>query len=56
MKFYKHLLDPTKNRKIKGLVLSTTLLTLGFIDANTWAFTFFIFVGGTSGEKIADVR
>ena len=53
MEFWKHLLDPRKNRKVKGFVLATVLLLLGKIDDMVWLGTFGVFVGGTSAEKIA---
>jgi len=51
MKFWGNILDPTKNRKVKGLVLATTLLVLQYIDQNAWVMAFMIFVGGNAYDK-----
>jgi len=55
MNFYKNILDPTKNRKVKGFILATVLLFLGKVDQMVWLGAFGVFVGGTASEKIANV-
>jgi len=51
MEFWKNILDPRENRKIKGFVLATILLIYGIIDAQVWGFSFLIFVGGNEYNK-----
>jgi hypothetical protein len=56
MNFYKHFLDPTKNRKVKGLILATTLLVTGFITDEIWVFAFTVFIGGNFGDKYLEKK
>jgi len=56
MEFYKHILDPRRHRKIKGLFLATVLLVLGYIDSTTWTMAFMIFVGGNAYDKFLEKK
>lgn len=56
MKFWLSFLDPTKNRKVKGFMLATTLLLSGKVDQSAWIIALGLFIGGNAYEKIAVMK
>lgn len=56
MEFWKNALDPTKNRKVKGFILATVLLIMGFITDEIWVMAFMLFVGGNLGDKYLEKK
>lgn len=56
MEFWKNLLDPSKNRKIKAFALATGLLFFGKITGDQWVITMGIYVASTASEKIAKIK
>ncbi len=56
MKFWKNLLDPTQNRKVKGFILATFMRLADKLDGDQWILAFGIYVAGAAAEKIAKMK
>ena len=56
MKFWKNLLDPTKDRKVKAFLVAIALLLTDKVDQSAFVIAMGIFVGGTAAEKIAKMK
>ena len=56
MEFWKTILDPTKQRKVKSFILATVLLLTDKVDQSAWVIALGIFVGGNAYEKISKMK
>ncbi len=56
MKFWKTLLDPTKDRKVKAFAIAIALLLTDKVDQSAFVIAMGIFVGGNAAEKIAKMK